>query len=101
MAVVTVAGPPARINRELGQIGEPVSDSGRVNSGGGAAVQSAKRIEICRSLSVRHQIRIHKLSMSDLIVSIIVDVLSHIRVQHREVGSVGWITCAAWDFGIL
>jgi hypothetical protein len=39
--------------------------------------------------------------MSDLIIGIIVDVLSHVCVQHREVGGVGWITCAAWDFRIL
>ena len=39
--------------------------------------------------------------MSDLIIGIVVDVLCHVRVQHRDVGGVGWITCAAWDFGVL
>jgi hypothetical protein len=39
--------------------------------------------------------------MSDLIIGIVVDVLCHVRVQHRDVGGVGWITCAARDFGVL
>ena len=88
MAVVAIARPPAGINRELGQVSEPVPDQSGVNSGGSAAHQGAKRIEICRSLSVGHQIRIQELVMSDLIVSIIVDVLSHVCVQHREGGGV-------------
>src|SRR5215470_14037405 len=81
MAVVAVARPPTGINRELGQVGQPVPNSCGVDSGGSAPHQGAKRVQICRSLSVGHQIRIQKLGMSDLIVSIIVDVLSHISVQ--------------------
>ncbi len=78
MAVVAVARPPAGINRELGQVGEPVPDQSGVNSGGSAAHQGAKRIEICRSRSLGDQIRVQELVMSDLIVGIVMDVLSHI-----------------------
>ena len=49
---------------------------------------------------MRHQIRIQKLMMSDLIVSIIVDVLSHVCVQHREGGGVEWIAGSARNFRV-
>src|SRR5215472_9817256 len=101
IAVIAVACPPAGINRELSQVGEPFSDKGRVDSGSSAAHQGAKRIEICRSRSVGHQIRIEELVMSDLIVSIVVDVLGHIRVQHGEVGGVEWTTTSTRNFGVL
>src|SRR5580765_7607880 len=100
MAVVAVARPPAGIDRELGQVGESVPNQSSVNSGGSATHEGAKRIEICRSLSVGHQIRIQKLVMSDLIVSIVVDVLIHVCVQHRESGSVEWIASSARDFRV-
>src|SRR5262249_60805111 len=101
MAVVAVARPPTGINRELGQVGEPFYDQGGVDSGGGAAHQGAKRIEICRSRSVGRQIRIQELVMSDLIVSIVVDVLRHIRVQYRKGRGVERVTSSARDFGVL
>src|SRR5262249_38745787 len=95
MAVVAVARPPAGINRELGQVGEPVPNQCGVNSGGSAAHQGAKRIEICRSRSVGRQIRIQKLVMSDLIVSIIVDVLSNVGSNNGGGGGIGWMACPA------
>src|SRR6266478_6697590 len=101
MAVVAVACPPTGINRELGQVGKPVPDQVGVNSGGCAAHQGSKRIKICRSLSLGHQVRIEELVMSDLIVSVVVDVLIHVFVQHRESGSVEWIAGAAWHFRVL
>ncbi len=100
MAIVAVARPPPGIDGELGQVGEPVPHQSRVNSGGSAPHQGAERIEICRSLSVGHQIRIQKLVMSDLIVSIVVDILSHIRVQHREGRGVEWIASSARHFRV-
>src|SRR6516162_2875377 len=100
MAVVAVSGPPAGINRELSQVSEPVPDQSGVNSSGGATHQGAKRIQICRSLSVSHQIRIQKLVMSDLIVSIVVDVLSHVCIQHREGGGVQRIASSARNFRV-
>ena len=48
MLVVAVARPPTRIQRKLGQIGKPIPDQVLVHSGGSAAHQSAKRIEIYR-----------------------------------------------------
>ena len=39
--------------------------------------------------------------MSDLIIGVVVDVLSHVFIQHREGGGIGWIATAARDFGVL
>ena len=46
-----------------------------INSRRGAAHQSAKRIEICRSRSLGDQIRVEELVMSDLIIGVVVDVV--------------------------
>src|SRR6476659_1680570 len=101
MTVVAIAGPPAVVDGKLRQVSEPVPNQGGVNSCGSAPHQGAKRIEICRSLSVGHQIRIQKLVMSDLIVSIVVDVLSHIFIQYCEGGGVERIACSTWHLRIL
>ena len=47
------------------------------------------------------QVRIEELVMSDLIVGIIMDVLGHISVQHRDVGGVEWTATSTGDFGVL
>ena len=88
MAVVAITRPPTGVDCELRQVSEPMPDQGGVNSGGSAAHQGAKRIEICRSRSLGDQIRVQELVMSDLIISVVVDVLIHVFVQHRESGSV-------------
>ena len=102
MAVVAIARPPTGVDRELRQVGEPMPDQGRVNPGGGAAHQGAKRIEICRSRSLGDQIRVEKLVMSDLIISVVMDVLIHVILNNlARAVSVGWIASAAWNFRVL
>src|SRR4029077_4762735 len=91
MAVVAIAGPPAVVDVKLRQIGEPSANQRCVNSGRGAAHQGAKRIEICRSRSLGNQVRVQKRVVSNLIISVVVDVLRHVFVQYSESGSVGWI----------
>ena len=39
--------------------------------------------------------------MSDLIIGVVMDVLIHVFIQHREGLGVGWIASAARDFGVL
>ena len=39
--------------------------------------------------------------MSDLIIGVVVDVLIHVFVQHREGLGVGWIASAARNFRVL
>ena len=101
VAVVAVAGPPARVNCELGQVGKPMSDQGGVNSGGSAAHQGAKRIEICRSRSLGHQVRIEELMVSDLIIRVIVNVLVHVFIQDPEGIVVSGIASSTRNFRVL
>src|SRR6266496_2674324 len=101
MTVVAVTRPPTGINRELGQVGEPVSDQVCVHSGGGAAHQSAKRVEICRRRSPGDQVRVEELVMSDLIIGVVMDVVSHFILNNLQGLGIVWIATAAWDFVIL
>ena len=39
--------------------------------------------------------------VSDLIIGVVVDVLIHVFVQHREGGGVQWVASSARDFGVL
>ena len=101
MVIVAIACPPAGIKRELGQVGKPFPDQGGVNSGGGAAHQGAKRIEICRSRSLGDQVRVQEIVVSDLIIRVVVDILSHVRIKDRNGLGVEWIAAAASDFAVV
>src|SRR5439155_24750970 len=50
---------------------------------------------------MRIQIGVNECKMTDLIVSVVVDVLVHVLIQHRERLGVGRIPGAAGDFGVL
>src|SRR5437667_587758 len=78
-----------------------MSDQVWIDSRRGAAHQRAKRIEICRSRSLGNQVGVEEGMVSDLIIGVIVDVLIHVFVQHREGLSIGWIATAAWNFVVL
>ncbi len=78
-----------------------LSDYVRIDSGRGAAHQRAKRIEICRSRSLGDQIRVEEVLMSDLIIGVIVDVLIHVFVQHRQGVGVVWVASSARNFRVL
>src|SRR5262245_2636590 len=101
MTVVPVPRPPTGINRQLGQVGKPAPNQVGVDSGGCAAHQSAKRIEVCRSRALGDQIRVEEGVVSNFIVGVIVDVLIHVFVQRREGFSIVWITSSTWNFGVL
>src|SRR6266513_4955311 len=101
MAVVAVARPPTGINRQLGQVGEPVSDQVCVHSGGGAAHQSAKRVEIGWRRSLGGQICVEEGMMSDLIIGVVMDVVSHFILNNLQGLSIVRIATAAWDFVVL
>ena len=101
MAVVAIASPPAVVDRKLRQVSEPIADEGGVNSGGGAAHQGAKRIEICRSRSLGDQVRVEELVVSDLIIGIVMDVLGHVFVHHRQGGGVGWVASCRLGLRVL
>src|SRR5438552_10753901 len=101
MAVVAITGPPAGIDLKLRQVGEPVSDLAPLNARRGATHQSAKPVQNCRIRSSGDQVRVEELMMSDLIIGVVMDVLIHVFVHHREGLSIVWIAMAAWDFVIL
>src|SRR6267378_2362815 len=101
MAVVAITSPPTGIDGKLRQVGEPMSDLGSINSRRGATHQSAKPVQNCRSRSLGNQVRVEELVMSDLIIGVVMDVLIHVFVRHREGLSIVWIAMAAWDFVIL
>ena len=101
MAVVAIAGPPAGIEGKLRQVGEPMSDQVRIDSRRGAAHQSTKRIEICRSRSLGDQVRVEELVMSDLIIGVVMDVVLHFVLDNLQGVGVGFIarppgTSSSW-----
>jgi hypothetical protein len=39
--------------------------------------------------------------MSDLIIGVVMDVVSHFILNNLQGLGIGWIASAAWDFGVL
>src|SRR6266536_5563237 len=101
MAVVAITGPPAGVDGELRKVSEPVSDQVRINSRRGAAHQSAKRVEVCRSRSLGDQVRVEELVMSNLIIGVVVDVVLHFILNNLQGVRVGFIATAARNFVVL
>src|SRR5437016_11406360 len=100
MAVVAVASPPTGIQRKLGQVSKPFPDQGGVDTGGGAAHQSAKRIEISWSRSFRNKIRVEEVLMREFVISVVVDVHVHVLVQNQKRVPVLCIDSSAWNLGV-
>src|SRR5215472_18035333 len=98
VAVVAITGPPAGIDEKLRQVCEPMSDLVPVNSRRGATHQRAKRVQICRSRSPGDQVRVKEPVMSDLILGVVVDVVSHFILNNLQGLGIGWIAMTAWDF---
>src|SRR5580704_11067077 len=91
MAVVAVASPPTRVQSESCQVGKTQFSAGARRS---AALQRAKLLKAYRSCSLRSQIRVEKVLVSEFVVSIVVDILGHVRVQHRKSIGEGWIAAS-------
>ena len=72
-----------------------------VDSRRGATHQSAKRVEICRRRSLGDQVRVEELVMSDLIIGVVMDVVSHFILNNLQGRGIGPIAMAPWDFGVL
>ena len=101
MLVIPIARPPAGVDSELRQIGEPLSDQMLVDALRDAAHQSPKRIEICRSRSLRDQIGVEELVMIDLIMGVVMDLVSHFILNNLQGLSVVFVPGSAWDFVVL
>src|SRR5213080_3664452 len=101
MTVVAITRPPTGVHCELRKVSEPVSDQVRIDSRRGAAHQSAKRIKICRSRSLGLQVRVEEGVVSNLIIGVVMDVVSHFILNNLQGLSIVRIATAAWDFVIL
>src|SRR5205814_7722621 len=101
MAVVAITGPPASIDLKLRQVGEPMSDQGSIDSRRGATHQSAKRVQICTRRSPGEQVRAEELVLSDLIIGVVMDVVSHFILNNLQGLGIVRIATAAGDFVVL
>src|SRR5262249_35758970 len=101
MAVVAIARPPAGVDGKLRQVSEPSSFQCRIDSRRGAAHPSTKRVEVCGSSSMKDQVCVEKVLMTDFVIGVVVDIYGHVLVKHLQGFSVGFIPGTAWDFAIL
>jgi hypothetical protein len=62
-------------------------------------VRNLSRVDWCRA--VRIQIRVDEGEVGELVVGVVVDVLGHVRVEHRKRGGVGRAPAPAGDFAVL
>ncbi len=93
-----VAGPPTGVHFELHQVGEAAD---LLRAGCLAARQRAEPIQIGWLHAMRNQICVDEVEVGELILGIVVDILRHIRVQHRERGRVNCTPTPAGDFAVL
>ena len=101
MAVVAITSPPAGIDGKLRQVGEPMADQGSIDSRRGATHQSAKPVQICTPGTSGEQVRIEELVMSDLVIGVVMDVVSHFILNNLQGVDIGWIASAASDFVVV
>ena len=98
LRVAAVARPEAGVDRELHQVGEPPD---LLRAGRLTARQSAELIQIDRVRAVCCQVGVDEGEMGDLIFGVVVDVLVHVLVQHRERLGVGRVPASAGNFAVL
>src|SRR4029450_9223906 len=91
----------AGVDGKLRQVSETVSNHVWIDSRRGTAHQRAKRIEICRRRSLGDQIGVEEPPLSELIIGVVMDVVSHFILNNLQGVRVGFIATAAWDFVVL
>ncbi len=91
MAVVAVASPPTRIQSESHQVCKTKFSAGACRT---AALQRAKLLKVDRRCPLRSEICVEKVLVSEFVVGIVVDILGHVRVQHRKSIGEGWIAAS-------
>src|SRR5439155_23190977 len=92
MSAVTVAGPPTSVYRELHEVCKTQRSSGSRRC---TAWQSAKLLQIDSRRTFRSKIDVQKALMCEFIVGVVVDVLRHVRIEHRKRRDVGWSATSA------
>jgi hypothetical protein len=72
-----------------------------IGAGRFAAVQGAEWFEIGRTGPVRLEVGVEEQLMGHLVLSIVVDVLSHVLIELGECLGVGGVSAAAGNFVVL
>ena len=72
-----------------------------LGAGGRAAGQRAELLQVRRRHPVRTQIGVQEGEVSELVVGVVVDVLRHVGVEHRERVRVVRIATPAGNFAVL
>ena len=98
LRIAAVARPEAGVDGQLHQVGEP---SDLLRAGRLAARQGAELVQVDRFRAVRLQVGVDEREVADLVVGVVVDVLVHVLVQHRDGIVVGRVPAAAGDFAVL
>ena len=98
LRVAAVARPEAGVDGELHQVGEPTD---LLRAGRLAARQGAELVQVDRVRAVRLQVGVDEGGVADLVVGVVVDVLGHVLVQHRDGLGVGGVAASAGDFAVL
>ena len=98
LRVAAVARPPAGVDGQLHQVGQP-ADLTRASRL--AAGQRAELVQVDRLRAVRLQVRVDEVRVALLVVGVVVDVLGDVLVQHRERPGVGRVSASARDLAVL
>ena len=93
-----VPRPPARVHRQSHQVGEPPDPP---CAGGFAARQRLEPIEVGGALALGLEVRVEKREMGELVLGVVMDVLRHVRVEHRDGRSKRRVPAAPWHLGVL
>jgi hypothetical protein len=98
LGIAAVPRPPAGVDGELHQVGQPAHLS---RAAGLAAGQRAELVQIDRARPMRLQIRVDEARVAPLVIGVVVDVLAHVLVQHGESLRVRPVPGAAGEFAVL
>ena len=96
--VAAVARPPARIDGQLHQVGEPPD---LLRAGGFAARQRGEFFEVDRVGTTRFQVRVQEREVRELILGVVVDVLRHVFVEHFQRRGVRRTAASARNLAVL
>ena len=98
LRVAAVARPPAGVDGQLHQVGQPadLTRAGRL-----AAGQRAELVQVDGVRAVRRQIRVDEVRVALLVIGVVVDVLGDVLVQHREGPGVGPVPGSARTLAVL
>src|SRR5215472_8712247 len=99
LGAAPVPGPPAGVDRELHEIGQP--HLGLIGTCGLAARQGAETLKADRCAAVRREVVVDEVKVGELILGVVVDVLRHVGVQLLQRSGISLAATAARDLVVL